>query len=73
MPPKLTKPGLTKPDALTPQQIENWRKVMCVLLGPYAFIMSDSQIQAYRDKLQAKLDADEAKSQGDANVPQEQA
>ncbi len=37
---------------LTPEQIENWRKVLCGLIGPYALMMTDEQIRAYRDQIQ---------------------
>ena len=50
-------------EKLTPEQIENWRKVLCGMFGPYALIMTAEQIQLYRDKLQGGLtkDAPEAK------------
>lgn len=45
---------------LTPVQIENWRQVLCILIGPFALIMPAEMIQEYRDKLQAEVDkADE--------------
>ena len=37
---------------LTPEQIKNWREVLCHSLGPYALIAPDEQIQQWRDKLQ---------------------
>lgn len=40
-------------DKLTPEQIENWRKILCISLGAYALIMSPEQIQQYKDRLQA--------------------
>jgi hypothetical protein len=39
-------------EQLTDEQIENWRKVLCGILGPYALIMTREQIQAFRDKMQ---------------------
>ena len=42
---------------LTPEQIKNWRTVLCGMLGPYAIIMQDSQIQAITDNMQRKLDS----------------
>lgn len=45
---------------LTPVQIENWRMVLCGMIGPYALIMPAEMVQAYKDKLQAQVDkADE--------------
>lgn len=45
---------------LTPEQIENWRQVLCILIGPYALIMPVEMVQACKDKLQAQVDnADE--------------
>lgn len=42
----------TKTDVLTDEQVENWRKILCVTLGPYALIAPREQIQAIRDKMQ---------------------
>ena len=45
---------------LTPEQIENWRQVLCGMIGPFALIIPAEMIQAYKDKLQAQVDkADE--------------
>ena len=41
---------------LTPEQIKNWRNVLASMLGPYAFIMPDEQVQKFRDRLQAEAD-----------------
>jgi hypothetical protein len=41
---------------LTPEQIENWRRVLLMTLGPYALIMPGEQIQKYRDMMQKKAD-----------------
>jgi len=43
-------------EKLTPEQIENWRKVLLGMLGPYALIMSVEDIQKFRDRLQDKAD-----------------
>ena len=45
-------------DKLTPEQIENWRRVLCGMIGPYALMMPSEQIQMYRDKLQGGLTKD---------------
>jgi len=42
-------------EKLTPEQIQNWRKVLCGMVGAYALIMPDSEVQAFRDKLQGDL------------------
>lgn len=55
---------------LTPEQIQNWRNMLLATIGPYANLMTDQQIQAYRDRLQAKLDGE---SQGDEDVKQKEA
>jgi len=44
---------------LTDEQVENWRKVLCVTLGPYALICSKQDIQNIRDKMQRKIDEEE--------------
>jgi len=41
---------------LTEKQIENWRKVLCLTLGPYARLMPSEDIQKMRDKMQEHLD-----------------
>jgi hypothetical protein len=41
---------------LTPEQIQTWRNVLLNMLGPYALIMPDWQVQKMRDVLQARLD-----------------
>ena len=45
-------------EKLTPEQIENWRRVLCGMIGPYALMMPAEQIQLYRDKLQGGLTKD---------------
>lgn len=46
---------------LTGEQVENWRRVLVSVIGPYALLMSKEQIQAMRDKMQAKAnEADQA-------------
>jgi hypothetical protein len=37
---------------MTKEQIENWRRVLGGILGPYAFLMSEEDIIKMRDKLQ---------------------
>jgi hypothetical protein len=40
---------------MTPEQVENWRKVLCEILGPYALIMPVEDVHKFRDKLQKKV------------------
>ena len=40
---------------LTDEQVENWRRVLCGMIGLYALLMSREQIQAYRDEMQARV------------------
>jgi hypothetical protein len=45
---------------LTEEQIKNWRNVLCATLGPYALIMPDEQVQAFRNKMQSAINSDVA-------------
>jgi len=46
-----------KPDAaLTDEQIENWRRVLLVTLGPFALLMKREEIQAYKERMQTNVD-----------------
>jgi predicted DNA-binding transcriptional regulator len=40
---------------LSNEQVENWRRVLCGILGPYALIMPKEQIQKFRDKMQERV------------------
>jgi hypothetical protein len=40
---------------MTPEQIKNFREVMCFTLGQYALIMPEEEVIKLRDKLQEKL------------------
>ena len=40
---------------LTPEQIKNWRNILCGIIGPYALIMPDDDVQRLRDQMQAKM------------------
>ena len=37
---------------LTKEQIANWRKVLCTMIGPWALIMPEKQVQQMRDRMQ---------------------
>ena len=41
---------------LTPEQIKNWRQILCRMVGEYAMIMPESAIQNLRNMLQARVD-----------------
>lgn len=49
----MTTPTRAAEQLLTDEQVENWRKVLLSLLGPYARLMTREQIQAYRDRMLA--------------------
>lgn len=42
--------------ALSDEQVENWRKILVTMIGPYAMLMSRDQICAIRDKMQSHID-----------------
>lgn len=44
-----------KDEKLTPEQIKNWRNILAGMIGPYAFIMPDDQVQKIRDKMQRDI------------------
>jgi hypothetical protein len=46
-----------KGDGMTPEQIQNWRKMLSGQFGPYAFIMPVEQIEKFRDRLQKQVDS----------------
>ena len=37
---------------LTPAQLANWRNMLVGMIGPYALLMLESDIQAYKDEMQ---------------------
>ena len=45
----------SKNEKLTSEQIENWRTVLTGMFGAYALIMSDEQVQDYKDRMQAQI------------------
>lgn len=48
---------------MTPEQIENWRAVLCGMIGPYALIMPVEMVQAIKDKIQSQVDKAEEESE----------
>ena len=54
-------------DKLTPEQIKNWRNVLLGMLGPYALLMPDEDVQKMRDNMQAHFSA--PNTQGEARPP----
>ena len=52
-----------KPDGktkLSPRQINRWRRILSLSLGPYALIMPDEEIQRHKESAQRRIDATEA-------------
>ena len=47
-------------EKLTPEQVENWRKVLTGMFGPYATLMSDEQVESYRNRMQANIEEEYA-------------
>ena len=43
---------------MTDEQIENWRKVLAMTLGPYAYMMTKEEVQKHRDRMQKHIDED---------------
>ena len=41
---------------MTPEQIQNWRKVLVGMLGPYALIMPEADVEKFRDKFQEHVE-----------------
>jgi len=41
---------------LTPEQVENWRKILVGLIGPYALFLTEDQINDFHDKFQDNID-----------------
>lgn len=50
---------------LTPEQIANWRRVLALTLGPYAFMMPEEEIQRLRDVTQKQMDRFDEKEKKD--------
>ena len=55
----MKKPKIVTEEQLTAKQIENWRTVLVMTLGPYALLMPDEQVQAMRNKFQVHMDEQE--------------
>lgn len=51
-------------EPLTDAQVENYRRLLIGILGPYALIMPREQIEAYRNKLQETIDKGFGKEYG---------
>ena len=50
-------PNLMKGRYMTKEQISNFRKILLTIVGPYAHLMSDEEIMAFRDKMQKNIDS----------------
>ena len=46
-------------EKLTDEQIKNWRKVLFAMVGPYALIMPEENVQKLHDKMQNDIDQKE--------------
>ncbi|MBU2685533.1 MAG: hypothetical protein KKF27_20020 [Gammaproteobacteria bacterium] len=42
-------------ETLTYEQIKNWRRMLFSMIGPYALIAPDEEIQALRNELQSQF------------------
>jgi hypothetical protein len=42
---------------LTPEQIKNWREVLCGMIGPYGLMMPPEEVQRLRDTMQSRLES----------------
>jgi hypothetical protein len=47
--------GSANDGKLTAEQRRNWRNVLVGMLGPYALMMSDEDIDKFRDKMQSAV------------------
>ena len=45
---------------LSQEQIDNWRNILVSMLGPYALLMPDTEVQIMHDRMQEQLDVKEA-------------
>ena len=45
-------------DKLTDEQVEYWRRILAMTLGPYAYMMPKEEVQKMRDKMQEHVDKD---------------
>ena len=45
---------------LKPEQIKNWREVLCSMIGPFAAIMPESAIEKFAERLQARINLEES-------------
>jgi len=56
-------------EPLTEEQIENWRKILCLTLGGYALIMPAEEIEAIRTKMQADVNEIAKEMDDDGSSP----
>ena len=56
---------------MRPDQIENFRRVLIQMIGPYALLMPDEEVVKMRDNFQGRIDAaavmDEVEEEQDRN------
>ena len=46
----------TDKNKMSPKQIENFRRVLVGMIGPYALMMPAEEIQRYKDSMQHQID-----------------
>lgn len=49
-------------EQLTDEQVQNWRMILCEMIGPYALIMPRAQVQELRDKMQMTVNKADTQS-----------
>ena len=50
-------PQVKNDGKLAAEQIENWRNVLLGVIGDYALIMSDNEVQRMRDEIQKRFNS----------------
>ena len=53
---------------MTPEQIKNWRNILCGMLGPYALIMPEEDIIKMKDNFQKRVNKMETRQVGGQNA-----
>lgn len=61
------KRGNTMSDEMTDEQIENWRTMLSLSLGSYAFVMPKEEVQQIKNEMQKKLNTEEFKADKDGD------
>lgn len=40
---------------MTPEQIKNWREVLVRVVGPFAYVMPETMVREFRDRIQRDI------------------